>query len=86
MITNTKYSMLSFKLVATTILKKKSTRTATAGTIVSIFGAATRGKITAKKCSTVVATKYPTALSTLSTLKDTEDIAAKNICKNTATA
>ena len=42
-----------------TILKKKLNRTASVGTIVSIFGAAIRGKITAKKCWIVAATKSP---------------------------
>ena len=57
--TNIKSFLLFSKFVITMILKKKSNHTATAGTIVSIFGAAIRGKITAKKCSTVAATKYP---------------------------
>ena len=68
-----------------TILKKKSNHTATVGTIVSIFGAVTRGKITDVKCLTVAGIKYLNRLKILLITNATENIVVIITYKNTAT-
>ena len=73
-------SIMSFvlfsKSAVMTILKKKSTRTATVGTIVSIFGAVIRGKITDVKCLTAAVTIFRLNLKIISTTNATAKVSS----------
>ena len=59
-ITNTKCFVLSSKYVVLTTLKNELNLTANVGTTTSIFGVASTGKTTGKKCSIVADTKSRT--------------------------